>query len=49
MWLLVEVENLAHQYFNTLQVGGPKLLTKEQMEDVRYAMMGGYAKTSELQ
>ncbi len=44
MWLLVEVETLAHQFFNTLQVGGPKLLSKEQMDDVRVGMMGGYSK-----
>jgi L-fuculose-phosphate aldolase len=42
MWLLVEVETLAHQFFNTLQVGGPKLLTTEQMADVRARMFGGY-------
>ena len=46
MWLLEEVETLAHQYFNTLQVGGPKLLSPEQMEDVRKAMMGGYGKAT---
>ncbi len=43
MWLLVEVETLAHQYFNTLQVGGPVLLTPEQMQAVRDKMMGGYS------
>ena len=45
MWLLVEVETLAHQYYNTLALGGPKLLTPEQMQDVRKAMMGGYGKS----
>ncbi len=45
MWLLVEVETLAQQFFNTLQIGGPKLLTKEQMSDVRTGMMGGYGKS----
>jgi L-fuculose-phosphate aldolase len=44
MWLLVEVETLAHQFFNTLQAGGPRLLSSEQMDDVRKAMMGGYGK-----
>ena len=43
--LLVEVENLAHQFFNTLQIGGPKLLTKQQMSDVRTAMMRGYGQS----
>ena len=46
MWLLIEVENLAHQYFNTLLIGGPKLLTKQQMSDVRTGMMGGYGKSA---
>jgi L-fuculose-phosphate aldolase len=46
MWLLVEVETLAQQFFNTLQVGGPKLLSAEQMDDVRKAMMGGYGKAT---
>jgi L-fuculose-phosphate aldolase len=45
MWLLVEVETLAHQFFNTLQIGGPNLLTPEQMDDVRKGMMGGYGRT----
>lgn len=44
LWLLEEVETLAHQYFNTLQLGGPKLLSAEQMEDVRKAMTGGYGR-----
>jgi L-fuculose-phosphate aldolase len=45
MWLLVEVETLAHQYFNTLQIGGPNILSASQMEDVRKAMMGGYGRS----
>jgi L-fuculose-phosphate aldolase len=44
MYVLEEVETLAQQYFNTLQVGGPKLLSPAQMKDVRKAMMGGYGK-----
>ena len=44
MWLLVEVETLAHQFANTLQLGCPKLLSASQMADVRTAMMGGYGK-----
>jgi L-fuculose-phosphate aldolase len=44
MYVLEEVETLAQQYFNTLQVGGPKLLSTEQMDDVRKAMMGGYGR-----
>jgi L-fuculose-phosphate aldolase len=44
MYVLEEVETLAHQYWNTLQVGGPKLLSPEQMDDVRKAMMGGYGR-----
>ena len=48
MWLLVEVETLAHQYVNTLALGGPKLLSAEQMADVRKAMMGGYGKATKV-
>jgi L-fuculose-phosphate aldolase len=47
MWLLVETEVLAQQFFNTLQIGGPKLLTPEEMQDVRKAMMGGYGKAKQ--
>ena len=43
MWLLVEVETLAHQYFNTLLLGGPRLLSEEQMRDV-FARFGSYGK-----
>lgn len=45
MWLLVEVETLAQQYFNTLQIGGPTLLSEDQMQDVRKAMAGGYGRS----
>ena len=35
MWLAVEVENLAHQYVNCLQLGGePPLLTPEEVANV---------------
>ena len=35
MWLAVEVENLAHQYVNCLQLGGePPLLTAEEIANV---------------
>lgn len=43
MWLLVEVETLAHQFFNALQLGGPKLLGEEQMREV-FERFGHYAK-----
>ena len=43
MWLLVEVETLAHQFFNTLQLGGPKLLDEAQMREV-FERFGSYAK-----
>jgi len=49
MWLLVEVETLAHQYVSTLALGGPKLLSAEQMADVRKAMMGGYGKARKVE
>ncbi len=45
MWLLVEVETLAHQYFNTLQIGGPNILSSEQLQDARKAMAGGYGRS----
>jgi L-fuculose-phosphate aldolase len=44
MWLLVEVETLAQQYVNTLQLGGPRLLDEQQLAEVRKAMFAGYAK-----
>jgi len=46
MWLAVEVENLAHQYFNCLQLGRePPLLTPEEMANVaeRTANYGLYS------
>jgi len=45
MWFLVEVETLAHQFFNTLQIGGPNILCADQMQDVRKAMAGGYGRS----
>jgi L-fuculose-phosphate aldolase len=32
LWLAVEVETLARQYFNSLLIGGPNLLSAEQIE-----------------
>jgi L-fuculose-phosphate aldolase len=46
MWLAVEVENLAHQYFNCLQLGRePPLLTPEEVANVagRIANYGLYS------
>jgi len=46
MWLAVEVENLAHQYVNCLQLGGePPLLTPEEVQNVaaRIANYGLYS------
>lgn len=34
MWLAVEVETLARQYFNVLQLGEPRLLPDEEIERV---------------
>jgi L-fuculose-phosphate aldolase len=45
MWLAIEVENLARQYFNCLQLGGePPLLTSEEVANVakRIANYGLY-------
>lgn len=33
MWLAVELETLARQYFNTLQIGGPVLLSDAEIAD----------------
>ena len=41
MWLAVEVETLARQYYGCLQIGKPRLLPKEEIENVR-ARMAGY-------
>jgi L-fuculose-phosphate aldolase len=39
MWLAAEVENLAHEYFNCLQLGGePPLLTPEEVANVARRM-----------
>lgn len=35
LWLAVEVETLAHQYFNALLIGGPNLLTDDQVDATR--------------
>ena len=46
MWLAVEVENLARQYFNCLQLGRePPLLTPEEVAEVakRMANYGLYS------
>jgi len=40
MWLAVELETLAKQYYLALQIGGPVLLTSEQIEETRAAMAG---------
>jgi L-fuculose-phosphate aldolase len=32
LWLAVEVETLARQYFNSLLIGGPNLLSSEQIQ-----------------
>jgi len=33
MWLAVELETLARQYFNTLQIGGPVLLSEAEIAE----------------
>ena len=46
LWLAVEVENLARQYVNCLQLGGePPLLTPEEVANVtdRMANYGLYS------
>ena len=34
MWLAVEVETLARQYHGCLQIGTPRLLPREEIENV---------------
>ena len=41
LWLAVEVETLAAQYWRTLQIGGPTLLSEAEIETV-LAKFGGY-------
>ena len=40
MWLAVEVETLARQYVNCLQIGEPPLLSSEEIESVMNRMAG---------
>lgn len=41
MWLAVELETLARQYWHSLQIGGPVLLSPEQIAETA-AKFGGY-------
>jgi L-fuculose-phosphate aldolase len=45
LYVAVEVENLAKQYLGCLQLGGPKLLSKSEMEAV-LAKFGGYGRVA---
>jgi L-fuculose-phosphate aldolase len=38
LWLAVEVENLARQYYHALLLGGPPLLPDDEIEHVRQKM-----------
>jgi L-fuculose-phosphate aldolase len=40
MWLAVEVETLARQYYSALQIGVPPLLSKQEIDNVRDRMAG---------
>jgi len=40
MWLAVELENLARQYFNALQIGGPVLLDEAAIAETRKSFAG---------
>lgn len=40
MWLAVEIETIARQYCVSLSIGGPVLLTEEEIEDTRRRFEG---------
>lgn len=40
MWLAIELEALAAQYYRSLQIGGPVILTDREIEDARAAFAG---------
>ena len=43
MWLAVELETIAKQYYHALLIGGPAILPDSEIENVRLAMQGeGY-------
>jgi L-fuculose-phosphate aldolase len=47
MWLAVELETLAKQYYLSLQIpGGPVILPDEAIEDTRRAMESGYGQAA---
>ena len=46
MWLAVEVETLARQYHGCLQIGTPRLLSKEEMKNV-LGRIAGYGPAEE--
>lgn len=45
LWLVVELETLARQYLLSLQIGGPILLTAEEMMEVR-SRIASYGKAA---
>jgi L-fuculose-phosphate aldolase len=49
MWLAVELETLARQYYLSLQIpGGPFILSEEAIEETRRAMESGYGQTGPM-
>jgi len=48
MWLAIEVETLAAQYWRALQIGKPKLLTKREIATV-LEKFGGYGQQPKLE
>ena len=49
MWLAVELETLAKQYYLALQLGEPVILSDEEIERVRVRMKDGYGVWTEGQ
>ena len=40
MWLAVELETISKQYYNSLLIGGPNILTDLQIDETMKAMEG---------
>jgi L-fuculose-phosphate aldolase len=48
LWLAVELETIAKQYYLSLVLGGPNILPEEEIERVRQKMSAGYGAAAEV-